>query len=153
MPQIKNILHSDKILWGFFIFIGALLLWWSQPTPSAKTETVSPADAQTYIPKNHLLIPIEIKNSERLNGLMGSAGVVDLYQAGTEIHPKSELVGRRFRLIRAPLNPESFAVLIRDEEADHLASFPGPFIASLRSDQSKEHEIAKHQKSAEVDYQ
>lgn len=154
IPQkYLELLKNEKVLWGGFAILAIVLIWASQPTSKPPIEAGDPETAETFIPKGHLLIPIELKNAERLDGLLGAHGIVDLYQAGTEINPSARLVGRRFRLIRAPLNPQSFAVLIRDAEADRLASFPGPFVASLRNQDSDAHEVASSRQKPLIEYQ
>lgn len=146
-------LKNEKVLWSGFAIFAIILIWASQPKSTANDEPPDIETAETFIPKGHLLIPVDLKNAERLDGLLGSHGIVDLYQAVTETQPHSKLVGRRFRLIRAPLNPQSFAVLIRDAEADRLAAFPGPFIASLRNQDSDAHEVVSSKPKPTIEYQ
>lgn len=124
---------------GGFILLGALAAYFSVPAPPIeKPPETGPIELSTLIPKNHTLIPIELKNSEQLEGVLGAHGIVDLFVASTGAAP-SALVAKRLRLIRAPLNPHSFAVLVRDEEAPKILSRHGPFIASLRSPDQPEH--------------
>lgn len=155
--RTKNILprlvSNEKVLWISFMAIALVVIWVSRPSAPAPSETVDVENAETFIPRGHLLIPIELKNTERLDGIIGPHGIVDLYQAATEIDPKARLVGRRFRLIRAPLNPQSFAVLVRDHEADHLASFPGPFVASIRPLDAPGHEVSSPIRRPVIEYQ
>ena len=125
-----------------FLILGVIVAVMSataQPPPLHDAETI---ELSTFIPKNYTLIPIELKNSEQLEGVLGSHGIVDLFQS---VHSGSSslLIAKRLRIIRAPLNPHAFAVLVRDEEAHRILSRSGPFVASLRSsDQQPEHAFA-----------
>ena len=139
----KMLLQKEWWLWGAFIFIGFCALISSGRSTSSPTASPSPdpASAETFIPRGHLLIPIEITNADRLEGLLGEAGIVDLYQTPTAPGERSQLVGRRLRLLRAPLNPTAFAVLLREAEVDRFLIHPGPFLASLRPLKEPLHDI------------
>jgi hypothetical protein len=67
---------------------------------------------------------------------------------------KAKLVGRRFRLLRAPMNPNAFAVLLRDGEADRFLLTTGPYLASVRSPKEPKHELARKGSSGpRIEYQ
>ena len=76
---------------------------------SEKNEVTEGID--TYIPKGHILIPIEILNKEALKGILEGKGVVNLYSA------KKRKIAQNVKVIQAPLNREVFAVLVRENEA------------------------------------
>ncbi|MGZ3784759.1 MAG: hypothetical protein ACXWR0_18620, partial [Bdellovibrio sp.] len=60
-------------------------------------------------------------------------GVVDLYLATTEKQKSRLKVGSKLKLIRAPLNPQQYAVLVPDNESSKLMSLPGPYIAVIQN--------------------
>jgi hypothetical protein len=112
------------------------------------TEAADPASADTYIPNGYVLVPIEIQNSESLSSLVGSYAIVDLFRG-----PGSQRVGRRLRLLRAPLNPQQFAVLVPEAEVSTLMSTPGPYWAAIQNPQErKSTEIAAHKKKSRIEY-
>lgn len=97
------------------------------------SEHESAESADTVIPNGYVLVPIEIQNIESLASLIGSFGVIDLF---TTAHPgqKSGLrVGRRLKLLRAPLNPQQFAVLVPENEASLILQASGPFFAVIQN--------------------
>lgn len=151
-PRLQALLKNEKALWTLFAVLALGIAWISSPRTVEEQPAPDLETAETFIPHGHLLIPLELKNADRLEGLLGSHGIVDLYQAATETQPSARLVGRRLRLIRAPLNPQSFAVLVRDAEADRLASFPGPFVASVRSRDSESHEVVSSKRQPLIEY-
>lgn len=136
-------LQKEKIIWVLFLIAGLVIWLFKGPSdteiPIQKQEGTTQVD--TFIPKDHILVPIELENKDQLQELIGSHGVVDLYQVKTPLQ-KGALVGRRLRILRAPLNPTVFAVLIREKESDRIFSFPGPFRATLRNPEQSAHEIS-----------
>lgn len=94
--------------------------------------------ADTYIPEGFVLVPIELQNVDSLSSLIGQYAVVDLFRG-----PNSQRVGKRLKLLRAPLNPQQFAVLVPEEQVSRLLESPGPFWAAIQNpEQSKSAEIA-----------
>lgn len=105
--------------------------------PSYKNQP-TPRSVDTYIPKGLALITIEIANAEGLSSLIGDqGGVVDLYLATTEKQKGGLKVAEKVKLMRAPLNPELFAVLIKASEGPKLLSYQGPFIAVVQNPDEK----------------
>ncbi len=103
---------------------------------SYKTTTEDPSSNQsvdTFIPKGFVLIPIEIANADSLNSIINGTGVVDLYAAPGGQGKKGILVGRRLKLIQAPLNNEKLAVMVKESESATILSFNGPFFAVIQN--------------------
>ena len=151
IEALKRI-DKDKLVWILFAVFSAIVAFYewhsSAPTP-VPAESSAPETIDTYIPKGHLLVPVDIQNADQLQSLVGPTTVVDLYASGAG--HRAQLVGRRLRLLRAPANPQVFAVLIRDTEADRLLNFPGPFRASIRTPDESSHEIVTAQHSLKWD--
>ncbi len=125
----KFILAALGISALFLIFVGTT----SQATDKNPQEHEEAYSADTVIPKGFVLVPIEIQNIDSLAALIGSYGVIDLF---TTPHPgqKSGLrVGRRLKLLRAPLNPQQFAVLVPENEASLILQASGPFLAVIQN--------------------
>lgn len=145
---------KEILLWSIFLTIGATVAYFSAHAEEKTSTPEAPTSLETFIPKDHLLIPIEISNADKLDGLLGAAGIVDLYQVPPPTGGPAKLVGRRLRLLRAPLNPNAFAVLLRESEADQFLASPGPYIASLRPLNERSHEISRRRPvGPRVDYQ
>ena len=108
----------------------------------------SPASADTYIPHGFVLVPIEIQNAESLASLIGEFAVVDLFKG-----PHSQRVGRRLKLLRAPLNPQQFAVLVPEGEVSILLQSTGPFWAAIQNpNENHSAEIASHNRKSRIEY-
>ncbi len=108
----------------------------------------SSASADTYIPHGFVLVPIEIQNAESLGSLVGEFAVVDLFKG-----PHSQRVGRRLKLLRAPLNPQQFAVLVPEGEVSSLLQTTGPFWAAIQNPtQNQSAEIASHGRKSRIEY-
>jgi hypothetical protein len=157
--MLKNIDVKTKLLLGAFIVLGllSLLLATSKEPETVTAEPGVPAgpSVDTFIPRGYVLIPIELVNGESLTSLVGDiGGVVDLYQSSSDEKRKSLKVGAKLKLLRAPLNPQQYAVLVKDSESSRLMSFPGPFIAVVQNPDEKGQEISKNPKPAvHIEYQ
>ncbi|MBC7370030.1 MAG: hypothetical protein H7326_00590 [Bdellovibrionaceae bacterium] len=145
---IKNFLKrfdskSDKTLLYAFVALGivALMLHFFSASSSTQEPTSRQEesfDVDTMIPAGFLLVPIQLSNSESLSSLAGQFALVDLYAVGDKGR-KGFKVASAVKLLRAPLNPQQFAVLIRENESSKLVTMEGPFFAALknRSDSSR----------------
>jgi hypothetical protein len=145
MHEKFKFLLQDKVnrmlLVGLIIFAGVLAassgnLGSASPAPSADT-AADPYSADTFIPNGFVLVPIDIQNIDSLSSMIGQFGLVDLFTT-SNLNQKSGLrVGRRLKLLRAPLNPQQFAVLVPEEEAGELLKAIGPFVAVIQNPADK----------------
>lgn len=138
--------HRNAISLVLFALLGLIALLSSLPDAESAPASGPPDDVSTFIPRGHLLVPIELRNADQLEGLLGSHGFVDLFEEPVEPGSRSRLVGRRIRLLRAPLNPRAFAVLVRESEAEKFLSFRGALIASVRPPETEGHEIVSERR-------
>lgn len=156
--KILHLLKNNHLLVAF-VLLGtvSLILGLSARSPSKQIipETPDLQSADTYIPAGHVLVPIEVANAEALSSLVGEVGgVVDLYlpQQGNKLGGKK--IGSRLKILRAPLNPQQYAVLIKDSEGSKLLSYSGPFIAVVQNPRSQGANLATSSPSKiRVDYQ
>lgn len=154
-PTFSKLLQKKEILlWAVFLLVGffAAVNAFSSGPKQVEQTPESPDSLETFIPSGHLLIPIEVANADRLEGVLGQNGIVDLYQPGQNPGERAKLVGKRLRMLRAPMNPQTFAVLLRDAEVDRFLATQGPYIASIRPLQESAHEIARKSSSLQIDY-
>lgn len=121
------------------------------PQPSTTT-TEANESADTYIPDGYVLVPIEIQNIDSLSSLIGSFAVVDLFSGipGSS----QQKVGQKLKLLRAPLNPQQFAVLVPENQVSQLLQQPGPYWAAIQNPNknSKENIQQKKIKQTRVEY-
>lgn len=114
---------------------GVLALLWdiSRPAPDPSVQLESPETASTFIPAGFVLVPIEVANYESLDSILGKFGVVDLYKPSIDGRGRPLKVAERVKILRAPLNPSHFAVLVPDSESSRLVSEPGAFTVVVQN--------------------
>lgn len=130
-------IKTDKALLIAFVALGLVVLLFeilpsrsnSQEAPSTEPESF---DVDTMIPAGHLLIPLELSNAESLASLSGQFSIIDLYVSGDK-GKKGYKIASAVKLLRAPLNPQQFAVLVREEESSKIVTHEGPFFAALKN--------------------
>lgn len=99
---------------------------------SSTLPTTEAAAASTFIPDGYVLVPIDVQNPEALDSILGPYGVVDLFTGGMEGRP-SRQIARRIKILRAPLNPNHFAVLAPENEAPNLVRESGPVTVVIQN--------------------
>jgi hypothetical protein len=100
---------------------------------NGQTEKEPSESLDTFIPAGFVLVPIELQNAESISGMIQSHAIIDLYTAPLPGQSKGKLVGRKLRLVRAPLNPERFGVLVPEAESATVAGESGFFVAHIQS--------------------
>jgi len=82
---------------------------------SVKVADESMHSPDTFIPAGFVLVPIEIQNLQNVDSMIGNYGIVDIYNG-----KKNEPILRSARIIRSPLDPGQFAVMVSDRDAPVL---------------------------------
>jgi len=141
----------DKALLIAFAALGVVVLLLQIFSSSGEKQTIiseepESFDVDTMIPAGHLLIPLELSNAESLASLSGKFSLVDLYAAG-ERGKKGFKIASAVKLLRAPLNPNQFAVLVREDESARIVTHEGPFFAALKNPNEATKARAKSGKS------
>lgn len=137
-------LKENKKILIVFIGMGIVCLT-SFLMQNQAASPISDADAinksiDTFIPQGHVLVPIQLVNAESLQNIVGRlGGVVDLYLPMQ--NKKSIKIANRVKLLKAPLNPEEFAVLVRETESAQILSYSGPFIAVIQNPNEKKSQV------------
>lgn len=138
----------NKVLAIALTVMLAIILVVQLSTPPEIKSQGEDSSADTYIPEGFVLVPIELQNAESLSSLIGNYAVVDLFRG-----PNSQRVGKRLKLLRAPLNPQQFAVLVPEGQVSTLLQSPGAFWAAIQNpQQSKASEIAARSKKSRIEY-
>jgi hypothetical protein len=114
---------------------GFAAYYWDATAPaSAPIHEPEPVEsASTLIPAGFVLVPIEVANFESLDSILGKFGTVDLFIPTDDPKQKARKVAHRVRMLRAPLNPSRFAVLVRESESPRLVTHNGPFIVAVQN--------------------
>lgn len=116
VEQHLQFLKTEK-KWRWYavlVITAAILAWLSSDSKQEAKQDQAPPDVTTFIPEGFQLIPIEVANYEALDSVLGQFGVIDLYTA-SENESSSTPLARAVKILRAPLNPNQFAVLVPDE--------------------------------------
>jgi hypothetical protein len=142
IPEIKKwflnkshwILVAGLLL---FVTVAFLLHWNDKSSMSIAAPAQPPVSLDTVIPRGFVLVPIDLANAESLSSMIGDFAIVDLYRSNIREFGHSgsfgQRVGHQLRLLRAPLNPKMFAVLVPDGEAKNLVGNGGPLLAVLQN--------------------
>jgi len=126
-----------------FLFSGLLTFIIEFSSTDLKHKTSPQASADTYIPYGFVLVPIEVQNLEVLDAILGQFGVVDLFIPPQAPGKNPQLIARQVRIIRAPLNPQKFAILSPESEASSLVRQSRPFIVVVQNPNQKEMKFSK----------
>lgn len=131
--EVFRFLESKKSLFACIAVTG-LLAMFVTASGSAKSEEVKvDASVDTFIPAGFVLVPIEVQNYESLDSILGPHGIVDLYLPSQSGSGKGSRVANRVRIMRAPLNPSQFAVLVREDESNQLVRTEAPFFVVVQN--------------------
>lgn len=147
IEQIKNWIKNLKTSYIVIVFIalgGVSLALDSKK--NNKPAPLDPTSVDTYIPEGMTLIPIEIQNIEALKNILGEFGVVDLYLPSFEENRAPKKIASGVKIMRAPLNPDVFAVLVRDENASQIAQHPGAFFVTVLNPKTQKTKFNKDKK-------
>jgi hypothetical protein len=128
-----------------FVVLGGLTLLLDQE-PKKSKDHVDPTSVDTYIPEGMTLIPIEIQNIEALKNILGDFGVIDLYLPSYEDNRPPKKIASGIKIMRAPLNPDVFAVLVREENAPQIAQHPGAFFVTVLNPKTQKSKFNENKK-------
>ncbi len=131
MFQNLQLTTQNKILLGSFVIFVMLYFYLNaknkeSPAPPENT----PVFADTLIPRGQVLVPIELANIAALSGLIDQYGIIDLY-GGTETN--STLIASRVKILKAPLNPSQYAVMVTEALSQEIMKLKGPFWAVVQN--------------------
>ena len=150
MKIFKLSQNNKVLLLSFLILIAAYFLFSPKNAVSEKHEKIY---ADTMIPKGQVLIPIELANAESVSALMDQYGVVDLYSASANTVGAIRLASK-VKILRAPLNPNQYAVLVPENLSKHIMSLSGPFWAVVQNRDTKQTEFKETPpNSVRIEYQ
>ena len=147
IEKIKNWVRDlkTKHMVIAFVVLGvfAFLMDTKKEEPKA---SVDPTSVDTFIPEGMTLIPIEIQNIEALKNILVEFGVVDLYLPSFEENRAPKKIASGIKIMRAPLNPDVFAVLVREENAGQIAQHPGAFFVTVLNPKTQKTRFNKDKK-------
>lgn len=152
MFKKMKISNQNKLLAISFLVFICFSLIYSVMKPKEVKTSPDKIYADTYIPKGYVLVPIELANFESVSALIDQFGVIDLY-AGAPQMAGSSKIASRVKILRAPLNPNLFAVLVPESSSSNIMKRTGPFWAVVQNRQSANDKQDLQQNSAiQIEY-
>lgn len=105
-------------------------------SPRAEPMVVERTQADDFIPAGFVLIPVQLENHQSIDSIVGGHAIVNLYvtrDAEGVAGSRNLLLGRNLRMVRAPLNPQQFAVLVPEKQVDRFVVNQGHLTAVLQN--------------------
>ena len=135
---LKNKSHL-LIFLGLFLLgaIGMTIDYLKKPELNENKKNTSEDGPDTVIPKGYVLVPIELSNAESISSIISEFAIVDLYATANGKSQQGKRVAQHLRLLRAPLNPRAFAVLVPDAEAQSIVGTGNPLVAVVQNRNQK----------------
>lgn len=136
---IQNLYFMNPTGFQFFAILGLAVItslsFHILLSPSVKSleQPTESLDAATYIPEGHSLVPLELVNQKSLSSLIENFGWIDLYSAkimpeGFKRGPK---IVKKIRILRAPLDPSQFGIIVPNEFIDHVLDWGPHYFATI----------------------
>lgn len=134
-----------KFIWLVFAIIVASFLFYKEGkyTNDNNNKPINQS-IDTFVPRNHRLVPIQISNVDAVKELIGDFAFVDLRDI-----KKHTLVMRSVKLIRSPIGDDIFAVLLRENEVNKLLQNGDHFFVVLRGPEENS-EVATNSKQRKI---
>ena len=132
IEKIKLALNTHKTFLFMFILFVLIYIITSLVSATSKNTEQAMVTPDTLIPRGHVLIPIELENIETITGLIENYGVIDIY-LGKKLTETSQKILNKVKIIRAPLNPQKFAILLPENAAKVFMKYNGLFVGAVQN--------------------
>lgn len=134
---IKSWNHSThrQIIVAFFFLVIVSISHLLKSDSDTLTGNEKQFKADTVIPKGFVLHPIILENIDSITAIIEQFGVIDLY-AGQQLQTGSTKIADQIKIIRAPLNPNEFALLIPERLSEKIMKVQGPYWGVVRNPQN-----------------
>jgi hypothetical protein len=120
MKNWRYLLQQKPWLLPALGLAAALLLAAFVQASSSGPASTTDFEIDTYIPQGYVLVPITVQNSESVDSMFGSYGMVDLYALNENGRAQNHPLLRSVKMLRAPRNPQLFGILVPEEGAAHV---------------------------------
>lgn len=134
--QIVGVITLSFItLTCFHLFFGS-----NKQLQDAPQESI---EATTFIPLNHSLIPIKLVNQNAISSMIENFGWVDLYTVNKRDseYKKGHKIVKKIRILRAPLDPNQFGIIVPTEFVDPILEKGPRYFATLNKKQFYKSEL------------
>lgn len=157
--KLQLLLDYQKPYWIILalVFMG-LSIWWSSETKTSIESSSSPlkrsASLDTYVPQGFVLVSLQLINADSISSMMGDFSLVDLYPVqespyGQEFamqnlkekgQHKTLPIASHLRLIRSPLNPALFGVLVPENSREIIRALASPVFGVIKNPNAQRQE-------------
>ena len=141
----QTILKSNQRLILAILVFGLFAFIWEQSKNAApaQAETLHKS-VDTFIPLGFVLVPIQLANADSLDSMISTTGVVDLFVPDLKKPGHSKKVAEHIKILRAPLNPNQFAVLVPEKNSGQLVHYEGAYFAVVQNPQTPGTQFETH---------
>lgn len=111
------------------------------PIMLKKNKEILSLDA--LVPKNFVLLPIEISNGKDIINIIGKYGVVDLYAYSKETGLPEKQAASAVKVLPPETEESRFVALVPEKEVSYLFKYSDPFYAVIQNPDKKGSKIYK----------
>ena len=130
--RLQQSLQQHKYFVFMFLFFIFVYIYTTLGNSSAPTAQEKMLTVDTLIPNGYALVPIELENIAAIASVIEGYGVVDIY-VGKSNARTSKKIFQKVKILRAPNNPHSYALLLPDHLSSVLLQYEGPFFAVIQN--------------------
>lgn len=154
--KIVKALKTHQYFVFMFLFFMVIYGYSSYKPENKANPAQKMLTADTLIPKGYVLVPIELTNIQAIAGIIDGYGVIDVFIGKTET-TQSKKVLNKVKILRAPLDPNSYSVLLPDALAKTFMEYSGPFFAVVqnKSETTTTHDVDQNiskTKTVKIEY-
>ena len=131
----------------FLIILGLIFLSLiSEFLPAMLKEKPKPLSLDSLVPKDFVLMPIEISNGKDIMNIIGKYGVVDLYAYSKQTGLPEKQAASALKILPPDAEEGHFVALVPEKEATYLFGYSDPFYAVIQNPNKKGAKIYKKKK-------
>lgn len=124
---------DPKYLIPLFLVSLVIVVFEKSKTEAVELRTPETHFSDTIIPPGYSLTPISIANAEALSALIDGFALVDVYTVDSENQKAGQKILGKAKLIRAPRDPNQYAILLPESESGYLMQKKGPFSVVIKN--------------------
>ena len=143
--KLKLSLQQHKYFVFMFVFFVFVYVYTTLDERGAKPQEKL-LTVDTLIPNGYALVPIELENISAIASVIEDFGVIDIYLGKNNARNAKKLF-QKVKILRAPNNPNAYAVLLPDHLSSELLKHEGPFFAVIQNKAEAAENPSVHEQS------
>jgi hypothetical protein len=149
--NLKRMIKNEKtLLCVLFIALGLITFLVSREEEKVEIAPSRVPNLADMVPPGWVLISIELANRDAISSIVGSTAVVDLLSVNPDTLSPQTKIASRVRMVRAPQDPEKFAVLVLESTSVQFSRFPGPYFALVQNKERANSRILEDRKPRKI---